>query len=543
MNNNTEFYQEKLNEYLTKIDLIAKESFNNEQKSIAKKIILSAHPDELDSIYNFVIQRVKTGFVFDSAPEVNHNCVALISEKLDMSINLKLFGAQEHNLIIGENYDALKNILVAYTNPNTGKGLIDMIYIDPPYSTEKAKKDGNDYKKEVKSSKFIYRDKFTRDGWLNMMNERLKLARKLLSDDGLIFVSINDSQQAYLKILMDEIFDEENFLITFHWVNTSTPPSLSNVVRKKMEYVIMYKKMNLNQKLSAGFKSGGDAPLLNDVNSISTLTIPKEALKLKIPDGTYRGQCGRLDILEDFKVENQKAISDLVASGRWKWTNGNLFEEINNGTKIWIKSLSFAPRYEKESERNILPSNIISKVENNVGTNENAKKELESIFGYSNVFPYPKPTSLIKYLLKLKDNKNAVVLDFFAGSGSTGQAVMELNYEDGGNRKFILVTNNENNIATKVTLERLFRIIKGHGTKNQKFNWRYSDDHPYLSENSIRVFDIDYHELFLHDFGKAREISIKAKKEFVKLNPNMSVSSDINIYNALSALNPYDGEH
>ena len=209
--------EEKKIKYKDNIDKISKESFNGEQKIIAKQIIDAASEENIDAIYQFISQRVKTGFVFDAAPEVNHGCVALLNERKDLDITSPDLIQNSHRLIIGENYDALKNLLVTYTDQETGKGLIDFIYIDPPYNTEKAKNEGNDHKEDVESSKFIYRDKFTRDGFLNLLNERLKLAKSILSDDGVIFCSINDSEQAYLKVLMDEIFGEENFIACMVW--------------------------------------------------------------------------------------------------------------------------------------------------------------------------------------------------------------------------------------------------------------------------------------------------------------------------------------
>ncbi|MCA6071754.1 MAG: hypothetical protein LE168_05245, partial [Endomicrobium sp.] len=147
------------NQYLEKIEKIPVASFNKEQKEIAKLIIKNTSEKDLDKVYNLIAQRVKTGFVFDSAPEVNHNCVALIEENKDLFIESNAFTltgnvATEHALIIGENYDALKNLCATYIDKN-GNGLIDVIYIDPPYNTESAKIEGNDYKEEILASKFI----------------------------------------------------------------------------------------------------------------------------------------------------------------------------------------------------------------------------------------------------------------------------------------------------------------------------------------------------------------------------------------------------
>lgn len=232
----------KKEQYKQAIDSIAKQSFNNEQKVIAKQIIESASLQNIDSIYQFISQRVKTGFVFDAAPEVNHNCVALLERKNELDMDGKSLLQNVHSLIIGENYDALKNLCSTYIDTYTGKGLVDFIYIDPPYNTEKAKEEGNDYKDNVEASKFIYRDKFSRDGFLNMLNERLQLAKKLLKDDGVIFVSIDDGEQAYLKVLMDQIFGENNFIANMIWKCRNSLYYTEPTVSIQTEYILGYAK-------------------------------------------------------------------------------------------------------------------------------------------------------------------------------------------------------------------------------------------------------------------------------------------------------------
>ncbi len=155
-------------------------------------------------------------------------------------------------------------------------------------------------------------------------------------------------------------------------------------------------------------------------------------------------------------------------------------------------------------------------------------------------FKHPKSSHLIKEIIKLSKGKpNAIILDFFAGSGTTGQAVMELNEEDGGERKFILVTNNENKIATDITRERLFRVINGKGSKGEKIDWKYSKEKPSLINNVVKVFDIEYHELFLNDFEKAKKLISLAEIQFRLLNPNYSPKDRFDIYNELASLNPY----
>ena len=236
--NKKEFFKER-------IDKIAKESFNADQKELAKKIIDNTDDKDLDAVWGLITQRAKTGFVFDEAPEINHNCVAYIKENEKLGINVGKENTIEHSLIIGENYDALKNLVATYTD-NQGKGLIDVIYIDPPYNTDKSKEEGNEYKEGIEAKKFIYRDKYTRDGWLNMMNERLKLSRKLLSDSGIIFISIDDSEQAYLKVLCDEIFGEENFIALLSITNNPKGRKNQQYVSGCNDYCLIYSKNKSN---------------------------------------------------------------------------------------------------------------------------------------------------------------------------------------------------------------------------------------------------------------------------------------------------------
>ena len=340
--------EDKKQHYLNEINKIAKESFNDEQKKLACDILNSAHKDNIDSIYTFITQRVKLGFVFDVAPEVAHDCVALCERD-----NKKSFGNElgiHHKLIIGENYDALKNLVVTYTK--NGKGLIDVIYIDPPYNTEKTQEDGNDYKTDIDAKKFIYRDKFSRTGWLNMMRERLVLARKLLSDTGVIFISIDDTEQAYLKVLCDEIFGEGNFITMFCWNKTATPPSLSKDIRKKYEYILCYQKSDArNFGLTAGFVDGGDMPLLNKGNKEAILTFDKNYITFKIDGNFHKGAYDRVELMKDIHIIKGKASGDLILKGEFKWTQDNLDEEIKNGTTFIIKTDKFAIRYERDGER------------------------------------------------------------------------------------------------------------------------------------------------------------------------------------------------
>lgn len=353
------------------------------------------------------------------------------------------------NLYIeGDNLDALKLLQESYL------GKVKMIYIDPPYNTgndfvycdnfkmgcaefiEKSGQcdaDGNRLFANTKTNGRFHSD------WCSMMYPRLKLARDLLSDDGLIFISIDDHEQANLKKICDEIFGEGNFIAQFNWMKTSTPPSLSKNVRKKFEYVLCYAKKQNDTGLNGGIVEGGDMPLLNDGNSFGTLVFPKDSVVFKIPDGKYKaGQYDRVSLEKDIIVENGKSITDVELSGNFKWQQSTLNEEVKAGTIFRIKTERFAIRYERSGERIKVPSNVISKEECNVGTNEDAQKDIISLFNQK-IMDYPKPVSLLKYVINMKTSEDDIVLDFFSGSATTAHAIMRLNAEDGGCRKFIMV--------------------------------------------------------------------------------------------------------
>lgn len=513
----------KKENYKTIIKNIAKESFNDEQKKISFQIIDAANEHNIDAIYQLISQRVKTGFVFDAAPEVNHETVALINEVEELSIMSDEINPINHKLIIGENYDGLKNLIVTYTDSKTGNGLVDVIYIDPPYGTEHSKKEGNDYKEQVDGSKFIYRDKFTRDGWLNLLNERLKLSKRLLTENGLIFVSIDDNNQAYLKVLMDEIFGEDNFVTNIIW-QKKKGGGQAKYVYEGHEYILCYAKNKLN--------ISGLTIQNNDVSKSKIKII--DGKEFFINDDIIRKVHGKYE-----KGTERRCHYEELVEYKGEKIKEEVDEKIKTGEYILIPSnTSSTMHYVARLEALSTKRKIIYSIYNECRTEHGNEELNEKIFDKL-VFENPKPSQLIKFLVSLNNNPNSIVLDFFAGSGTTGQAVMELNQEDDGQRKFILVTNNENNIAKDITLERLYRIINGKGSKGEKINWEYSKDLKSLKNNTVSVFDIKYHELSVNDFEKANRLIPLAEEQFRILNPNYKPNNKFDIYNELSALNPY----
>lgn len=515
-------FLEKKEHLKKEIANIAKESYNKEQKALATYILDHATEDNIDAIYTFITQRVKLGFTFDAAPEVNHNCVSICKKNDSMSFGIN---NTPHKLIIGENYDVLKNLLVSYSQ--NGEGLIDVIYIDPPYNTESTQKEGNDCKEEVQASKFIYRDKFTRTGWLNMMRERLVLARKLLSKKGVIFISIDDNMQAYLKVLCDDIFGEENFISCFVWQKKSGGGQAAYFYEGH-EYVLIYAKHKIDKNFSLKkYKEISATNVIEDQGRYYIIEVDK----IRKKHGKYESGEERRCYYEELSLyKNPKAIAqieDKLQEGSYL-----LVEDKNNKGKHFIAEKQEILNKNGKFYKEILPYSIISEVWTKDGANE-----LKKIFG-EGIFQNPKPVKLLKFLLNTQD-KNITILDFFAGSGTTGQAVMELNAEDGGNRQCILVTNNENNIGKGITYERLYRVVNGKGTKNEKFDWTYTKEQPYLSNNCWDVFEIERHELKIDDYEKAKQLLGKANLVFKQLNPEYEPKHDWDIYNQLASLKPY----
>lgn len=386
-------------------------------------------------------------------------------------------------LLEGDNLHSL------YLLEKTHKGKIDIIYIDPPYNT------GN--KDFVYDDDFVeYEDGFKHSKWISFIERRLVIAQRLLKKEGVIFISIDDKEQAQLKMLCDEIFGEENFIACMPR-RTKSSGKTTNKISANHDYILVYEKSK-NQSLIIGLEHNDEGfkyedeyvnergkYKLNqtlDYDSLSyspSLDYPIEINgEILYPGGDY----------EKYK-ERQKG-NYKRADWAWRWSK-DLFEfGYKNGFIVVKKGKNGLPRiytktylnakiqkdeidgYKITIEERRKPISSIEFIESKY-SNDNAKKDLVKLFDNSK-FDYPKPVELIKTLIKIYNNKNAVILDFFAGSGTTGQAVLELNNEDNGNRQFILCTNNENNICEEVTYQRLIKV--NYGTpkvKPLKFNLKY----------------------------------------------------------------------
>jgi adenine-specific DNA-methyltransferase len=426
----------------------------NKKELISKiKTLTDLTDTERAHLIELVNTKKKYGLVWEDKPEDVEEQLRSMLPVLNEVKEKAIVNGDEHPnhiLIEGDNLHAL----TAMTFTHEGK--IDVIYIDPPYNT------GN--KDFVYNDTFIdYEDSFRHSKWLSFMSKRLQIAKSLLNQNGILFISIDDNEVAQLKLLCNDVFGENNFITQFLWEKTSTPPSLSKKVRKKMEYVLCYEKCRDNSSYSIGKVDGGDVPLLNSGNARGKLKFPVGSIKFNIPDGIYTDNLERkVNIInESLIVENSLNANEVVLEGNFKWKQLMLDKEVLLGTHFIIKTELFSIRFQRRDDnlKTKTPTNRLDK-ELNVGTNEDAKKEIDELS--INYFDYPKPLSLVKLLINLKYKENSTILDFFAGSGTTLHATMALNSEDGGNRQCILVTNNENNICEEVTYERNKRVIEGY---------------------------------------------------------------------------------
>lgn len=322
---------------------------------------------------------------------------------------------------------------------------------------------------------------------------------------GVIFISIDDNEQAQLKLLCDEIFGNNNFVGTYLWNRTSTPPALSYKIRRKLEFVLCYQRSDIPQRtFSQGYVDGGDAPLLNSGNPVGVLSFPKGSVRFGVPDGCYSAKSSyKINLLDNVFIKNGVNENEFKAEGNFKWSQPNLDREVKEGTYFLIKTKQFSPRFQKSKKSTKVPSNIIND-EVCVGTNEDAQKEMTNL-GIE--FNYAKPTSLIQYLIKMPfwNEKSVTILDFFAGSGTTLHATMQLNAEDGGHRKCILVTNNENNICEEVTYERNKRVIQGYTTLK-------GEEVEGLHDNNLRYYRTNF---------LSRDKSVKNMRQLVRLATDM----------------------
>ena len=471
---------------------------------LAKKItqLEGLTNEEKASLVELLRSQKKYGLVWEDKPEEIETRLMdelpVLTEVPERAIVSESPDAPNHILIEGDNLEALTAL--AYTH----EGKIDVIYIDPPYNT------GN--KDFVYNDSYVDReDGYRHSKWLSFMNKRLQIAKSLLSSGGVIFISIDDNEQAQLKLLCDEIFGSDNFITNIIWQSTAGS-NTGNEIVTTTEYVLVYTS-NRSRAHFDGQPPSADTFKLSDeyVKERGRYTLDKldrrrvgghysEALNfpIEMPDGTLRYPGGGQQVNEGWNY--------LWSKTKVKWGLDNNFIVFKKNKEKWAV---YCKRYQNVDNnnkpvdrttpyRNLITSDLFNTAQ---GT-----AELANIFNIR-PFAFPKPSGLVKFLLSttVTTLHNATILDFFAGSGTTLHATMQLNAEDGGHRKCILVTNNENNICEEVTYERNKRVIQGYTTPK-------GEEVEGLHDNNLRYYRTNF---------LSRDKSVKNMRQLVRLATDM----------------------
>ncbi len=414
---------------------------------MAKRDYSELEKEDLIKIVEKLESRKKYGLIWDEErtkeqfEKESENALPILREVKGKEIATD--PAKPTNILIeGDNYHALS--VLNYTHA----GKIDVIYIDPPYNT------GNkDFKyNDVWIDK---EDTYRHSKWLSFMYKRLKLAKPLLKEGGVIFISIDDNEFAQLKLICNEIFGEQNFVGTVTWekrTKAQNTETAREMFQSKTEYVLVYK---------------------NEIDKIKfTLEVSGEKIyDLQDDRGLYR-----LKLVEEMSASGMRGrptmifpIEGISPRDGYQWKVGA--EQVKNyKDKDDIEAIDgrvyFKVRPQDESQQKFLPfwSHFFDK--DTYGTAETGKAELKRLFDGDHMgFETVKPINLIKKLLfHVNRGKNEIILDFFSGSGTTGHAILDLNDNDNGNRSFILCTNNEEDICTDICYPRMQKAIKGYRT-------------------------------------------------------------------------------
>lgn len=497
MANLSKIKRERMLEYLKKL----KEQ-NNDDESIRA----------ITEIENALNEK-KYGLVWEEHSEqvdemLEHNIPIFIENK-----NRKIVADknQPFNFLLeGDNLHSLKLLV------KTHKGMIDVIYIDPPYNT--------------KNKEFVYddtriglEDGYRHSKWISFMEKRLYLAKDLLTKDGAIFINIDENEVHQLKMLCDDIFGENNFVGEFIWKARSGKGGTTSLISVEHESILCYSKNRFEANFymdirisdiekTEQLRQWGQAVLREDRPTMFFPIFYNEEKGLwKLPakdeiSGLYSSTESKFDdeylekLIQSYEKENWISYLPKIDSnyGRWRRGYDSIQDLIDNGLII----------SENESVKRIIPggnttkSAVSSILAESIGTSATGTKEIKELFENRKVFDTTKPISLVVYLVNLSvfNKSNAAILDFFAGSGTTGHAVAQLNKEDGGNRKYILCTNNENNICEEVTYQRLKNIQNDlpHNLKYYKTDFieKFSQDES-ISEKMLshirELIELEHH--------------------------------------------------
>jgi adenine-specific DNA-methyltransferase len=478
----------------------------NKQDLIHKLKELDLTQDERAYLINLVNTKKKYGLVWEDKPEDVEEALRYNLPVLKEVKERAILNGDEHPnhiLIEGDNLHALTALTF------THEGTIDVIYIDPPYNTGK-----KDFK--YNDSFVDKEDSYRHSKWLSFMHKRLQIAKRLLTDKGIIYISIDDNEQAQLKLLCDQVFNETNLIAQFIHKNNSNK-NQAKLVGVSTEYMLCYAKNKENLKgIEWKTEKKGAKDIVDAFRKLKKQNLTLEEIENEIKELYKRPKYAHLsrwnkvnekgvfvdaDLsreggAKDYTIINPNNDKPCVIPNRGWGKSLEELERLQEQDLIWYGEDSTPPRmidYLGDENPTVVDSFLY--YDNSVDT-----KWQKEVFRKL-IFENPKPLEMIKLVFSIQNKNNLVILDFFAGSGTTLHATMQLNAEDGGSRQCILVTNNENNICEEVTYERNKNVIQGYkNAKGQQVEG--------LSQNNLRYYQTTY---------VPREQTIKTKRSLVRL--------------------------
>ena len=424
-----EFLANSYTRYINKIGLTKNEEFISKSNDVVlnfpyKDCVLQGGQNKEDQksneiFYNEIIASDEITRMLN--PKILTNAKRYTKNGIEKNI---IFNDNDNLIIKGNNLIVLSSLLKRYGEK------IKCIYIDPPYNTG--------------SDSFKYNDKFNHSAWLTFMKNRLELAKKLLSNDGFIFVQIDDNEQAYLKVLMDEIFGREKFIGTIVYRRRKSQANLSKNLSIIHEYILIYKKSEL-------------ATLNNILNNT-------DSKDYKNPDNDIRGAYKTMPCtnkggsLYTITSPNGKKITD-----EWRFKEETFYELLNDNRIVFPKKGEGKPRYKLFLSEKNLKGVIVNSWWDDVATNQDANKDLKELFG-KNIFDYPKSEDLIKKIIEISTKENDTILDYHLGSGTTCAVAHKMG------RKYIGIE--QMNYVEDISVKRLSKVIEGEQTGISKaLNW------------------------------------------------------------------------
>ena len=424
-----EFLANSYTRYINKIGLTKNEEFISKSNDVVlnfpyKDCVLQGVQNKEDQksneiFYNEIIASDEITRMLN--PKILTNAKRYTKNGIEKNI---IFNDNDNLIIKGNNLIVLSSLLKRYGEK------IKCIYIDPPYNTG--------------SDSFKYNDKFNHSAWLTFMKNRLELAKKLLSNDGFIFVQIDDNEQAYLKVLMDEIFGREKFIGTIVYRRRKSQANLSKNLSIIHEYILIYKKSEL-------------ATLNNILNNT-------DSKDYKNPDNDIRGAYKTMPCtnkggsLYTITSPNGKKITD-----EWRFKEETFYELLNDNRIVFPKKGEGKPRYKLFLSEKNLKGVIVNSWWDDVATNQDANKDLKELFG-KNIFDYPKSEDLIKKIIEISTKENDTILDYHLGSGTTCAVAHKMG------RKYIGIE--QMNYVEDISVKRLSKVIEGEQTGISKaLNW------------------------------------------------------------------------